>query len=36
MIATKLITRPGHGVYMVADPFVRTVWLQRERLMLPI
>jgi hypothetical protein len=36
MIAANLITRPGHGVYMVADPFVRTVWLQQERLTLPI
>jgi len=36
MIAANLITRPGHGLYMVADPFVRNVWLQQERLTLPI
>ena len=36
MIAANLIAPPGHGVYKVADPFVRTVWLQQERLALPI
>jgi hypothetical protein len=36
MIAANLVTRPGHGVYMVADPFVRNVWLQQERLTLSI
>jgi hypothetical protein len=34
MIAANLITRLGHGVYAVADPFVRTVWMQRARLAL--
>lgn len=32
MIAANLIARPGHGVYMVADPFVRKVWLDRRAL----
>jgi hypothetical protein len=32
MIAANLITRLGHGVYAVADPFVRTVWLERMAL----
>lgn len=36
MIAANLITRPGHGIYMVADPFVRNVWLQRGRLALRV
>lgn len=31
MIAANLITRPGHGVYTVADPFVRSVWRQRSQ-----
>lgn len=30
MIAANLITRPGHGIYTVADPFVRSVWRQRN------
>ncbi|ACB34627.1 conserved hypothetical protein [Leptothrix cholodnii SP-6] len=30
MIAANLITRPGHGVYTVADPFVRSVWRKRS------
>lgn len=29
MIAANLIARPGHGLYAVADPFVRKVWLDR-------
>jgi hypothetical protein len=33
MIAANLIARPGHGVYTVADPFVRKVWLERNRLL---
>lgn len=33
MIGANLIARPGHGVYMVADPFVRTVWLDRQKLL---
>lgn len=34
MIAANLIARPGHGVYTVADPFVRKVWLDRAALAL--
>lgn len=34
MIAANLIARPGHGVYTVADPFVRKVWLDRAALLL--
>jgi hypothetical protein len=29
MISANLIARPGHGIYTVADPFVRKVWLER-------
>ena len=29
MIAANLIARAGHGLYTVADPFVRKVWLNR-------
>lgn len=32
MIAANLITRSGHGVYVVADPFIRKVWLSRKSL----
>lgn len=32
MIAANLIMRQSHGVYAVADPFVRQVWLQRAAL----
>lgn len=32
MIAANLIARPAHGVYTVADPFVRKVWQQRNAL----
>lgn len=35
MISANLIARPGHGVYTVADPFVRTVWLNRQKLLNP-
>lgn len=34
MIAANLIARPGHGIYTVADPFVRKVWLDRAALSL--
>ncbi len=34
MIAANLIARPGHGIYTVADPFVRKVWLDRAALLL--
>ena len=33
MISANLIARPGHGIYTVADPFVRKVWLERRRLL---
>ena len=33
MISANLISRPGHGVYTVADPFVRKVWLDRQKLL---
>jgi len=32
MVAANLIARPGHGIYTVADPFVRKVWLDRAAL----
>ena len=32
MISANLILRQSHGVYAVADPFVRQVWLQRASL----
>lgn len=32
MISANLIARPGHGIYIVADPFVRKVWLDRQKL----
>lgn len=35
MISANLIARPGHGVYTVADPFVRKVWLDRHKLLKP-
>lgn len=35
MISANLIARPGHGLYAVADPFVRKVWLDRAALAVP-
>lgn len=32
LINANLIARPGHGVYTVADPFVRQVWRDRQKL----
>jgi hypothetical protein len=32
MVAANLIARPGHGIYTVADPFVRKVWMDRAAL----
>ena len=32
LIGANLIARPGHGVYVVADPFVRKVWLDRQQM----
>jgi hypothetical protein len=34
MVGANLIARPGHGLYAVADPFVRKVWLSRAALAL--
>jgi hypothetical protein len=31
LINANLIARPGHGIYTVADPFVRQVWLERRK-----
>lgn len=36
MITANLIARPGHGIYTVADPFVRKVWLDRAALALSV
>ena len=33
MISANLIARPGHGIYTVADPLVRQVWLDRQKLL---
>lgn len=35
MISANLIARPGHGLYAVADPFVRKVWRDRAALAMP-
>lgn len=35
MITANLIHRQSHGVYAVADPFVRQVWRQRKAMQLP-
>jgi hypothetical protein len=35
MITANLIHRRSHGVYAVADPFVRQAWRQRKALQLP-
>jgi hypothetical protein len=32
MIGANLVTRPGHGIYMVADPFLRKMFVQKLRL----
>ena len=36
MIAANVIMRQSHGVYAVADPFVRQVWRQRKALQMPM
>jgi len=36
MIAANLIHRRSHGVYVVADPFVRQAWLQRKAMSLMV
>lgn len=35
MITANLIHRQSHGVYAVADPFVRQTWRQRKAMQLP-
>lgn len=35
MIVANLIHRQSHGVYAVADPFVRQAWQQRKAMQLP-
>lgn len=35
MIAANLIARLGHGLYTIADPFVRKVWKDRGKLSIP-
>lgn len=35
MVNANLIVRPTHGVYMVADPFVRKVWREKLALLPP-
>ena len=35
MITANLILRKSHGVYAVADPFVRQAWQLRKNLHLP-
>ena len=35
MIAANLIHRQSHGVYAVADPFVRQAWQLRTAIRLP-
>ena len=32
MVEANLIMRRGHGIYLVADPFVRASWLEQKRL----
>lgn len=35
MVAAQLIIRPSHGVYTIADPFVRKVWQEKQALLSP-
>ena len=35
MVGAQLIIRPSHGVYTIADPFVRKVWQERQALLAP-
>jgi hypothetical protein len=35
MITANLIHRRSHGVYAIADPFVRQAWQQRKAMQLP-
>lgn len=35
MVAAQLVIRPSHGVYTIADPFVRQVWREKQALLAP-
>jgi hypothetical protein len=35
MVGAQLIIRPSHGVYTIADPFVRQVWRDKQGLLAP-
>jgi AAA ATPase domain len=35
MVNAQLIIRPSHGVYTIADPFVRKVWQEKQALLTP-
>lgn len=35
MVGAQLIIRPSHGVYTIADPFVRMVWQEKQALLAP-
>jgi hypothetical protein len=35
MVGAQLIIRPSHGVYTIADPFVRQVWREKLALLAP-
>lgn len=35
MVGAQLIIRPSHGVYTIADPFVRKVWQEKQALLAP-
>jgi len=32
LLATNLIMRKGHGTYVITDPFVQEIWLERKEL----
>ena len=35
MVGAQLIIRPSHGVYTIADPFVRKVWQEKQAMLAP-
>ncbi len=35
MVGNHLIIRPSHGVYTIADPFVRKVWQEKQAMLAP-
>lgn len=35
MVGNQLIIRPSHGVYAIADPFVRKVWQEKQAMLAP-